>query len=240
MERIFGVILAGGSGARMQQALPKQFLSVGGKPILVHTAAVFAACRALSGLIIVTPKAWIRHTEEVLQDALPKGSFTVIEGGENRSESLMQAVRTALTDDDTEKGPLLITHDAVRPFIDQRILEDNIRAAKETGSAMTVIPATDTIVMSEDGSHVSAVPDRRLMFQMQTPQSFYARDFEAIFSTLTPVEKEALTDASKVLLYGGRNISMVEGSRNNIKITFPEDLARAEEIACCELQGKRV
>ena len=129
-------------------------------------------------------------------------------------------------DDDT----IIVTHDAVRPFVTYRIIQDNIKAAKEFGACDTVIPATDTIVESCDKLTISSIPNRANLYQGQTPQSFKAKKLKELYDELTEDEKEILTDAAKIFVIKGENVSLVDGEISNIKITYPYDLTVAEAL----------
>ena len=129
-------------------------------------------------------------------------------------------------DDDT----IIVTHDAVRPFVTHRIIMDNIEAASTVGACDTVIPATDTIVESLDGEKISSIPDRSKVYQGQTPQSFKAKRLKELYDSLTGEEKAILTDAAKICLLKGEPVHLVRGEVFNIKITYPYDLTVAETL----------
>ena len=125
---------------------------------------------------------------------------------------------------------MIVTHDAVRPFVTQRIIANNIAAARECGCADTVVPATDTIVVSKAGERIDAIPQRSSYYQGQTPQTFYIREYRALFAQLTDEQKGTLTDACKVYVSCGRPVALVRGEYGNIKITTPHDIHVAESI----------
>ena len=125
---------------------------------------------------------------------------------------------------------IIVTHDSVRPFVTYRIIEENIRYAKECGACDTVIPASDTIVESRDGSFISNIPERKMMYQGQTPQSFKAKKLREIYKSLTEEERGILTDACKIYVLKNEPVHLVEGDVSNIKITYPHDLRVAEAI----------
>ena len=125
---------------------------------------------------------------------------------------------------------IIVTHDSVRPFLTHRILEENIRYAREYGACDTVIAATDTIVESDDHMLVTSIPDRSTMYQGQTPQSFKAQHLRDLYQSLSEEEKKILTDACKILVIKGEKIHLVEGEVSNIKITYPYDLRVAEAL----------
>jgi hypothetical protein len=129
-------------------------------------------------------------------------------------------------DDET----IIVTHDSVRPFVTHRILDENIEAAKQYGACDTVIPATDTIVESLDNTRITDIPNRKFMYQGQTPQSFRAKRLKEIYGALTEEEKAVLTDACKILVLKGEHVHLVQGEEFNIKITYPYDLVVAKTL----------
>ena len=236
---IFAVILAGGTGSRMGSTdMPKQFLEIKGKPILNHTVEKFLPNPAFEKIIILSPRAWIGHTKEIIRKYTGVNDrIVVIEGGKTRNETIMNAVdyidRNHTLDEDT----IIVTHDSVRPFVTHRIIEDNIRAAQQYGACDTVIPATDTIVEGEDNK-ITDIPDRRRMYQGQTPQAFKAKLLKELYESLTAEEKDILTDACKIFTMKGHPVHLIQGEVHNIKITYPYDLRVAKVLLDEEAGGK--
>ena len=232
MSKVYGVILAGGVGTRMGNVeKPKQFMELGGKPIIVHTIEKFIMNTEFNGILVLTPKQWIKHTEDLIRKyASMDARVTVIEGGTTRNETIMNAIAYIEKQGDLDEDTIIVTHDSVRPFLTHRIIDENIRYAKEYGACDTVIPATDTIVESKNHQLISNIPDRSMMYQGQTPQSFKAKHLKDIYESLTNEEKEILTDACKILVIKGEHVHLVEGEESNIKITYPYDLRVAEAL----------
>lgn len=231
-KNVYGVVLAGGVGARMGNVeKPKQFMEVGGRPVIVHVLEKFAVHFGFDQILVLSPKQWIRYTEDLISKYIPqKDRITVLEGGSTRNETIMNSIRyleqEGLLDDDT----VIVTHDSVRPFVTHRILEENIQAAQQFGACDTVIPATDTIVQSVSHEVISDIPDRSMMYQGQTPQSFKAKKLKRVYESLTAQEKEILTDACKIFVIKGEEVRLVQGEVSNIKITYPYDLKVAESL----------
>ena len=125
---------------------------------------------------------------------------------------------------------ILLTHDAARPFIDSRIINDNIAAAREAGACNTVIPATDTILESLDGEYISFVPNRDRLYHVQTPQSFRAKKLYELTLSLSDAERGQITDACSIFTLRGEPVKLVRGKAENIKITWPQDIFFAEII----------
>lgn len=229
---VYGVILAGGIGSRMGNVeKPKQFLEIGGKPIIIHTIEKFVVNPVFERIIVLSPRQWIRYTQDAIRRYLPRcASIDVIQGGATRNETIMNSIRHIEEHYVLDEETVIVTHDAIRPFVTHRILEDNVRFAREFGACDTVIPATDTIVESQDGARISSIPDRKAMYQGQTPQSFRARHLRDAYNSLTEEEKNILTDACKILVLKNQDVHLVEGEIFNIKITYPHDLRMAEAL----------
>lgn len=229
---IFGVVLAGGIGSRMGNVdKPKQYLLVGDKPILIHTLDRFYIESEFEKIIVLCPAEWVSHTKNLIKKYMDDTSrIVVLQGGETRNETIMNSIRYieenyGLTDD-----TIVVTHDSVRPFVTQRIIEENIKYAKQYGACDTAVAATDTIVCSEDNKIISDIPERSKMYQGQTPQSFNALKLKNLYESLTPEEKDLLTDAAKIFVMKGEKVHIVDGEVFNIKITYPYDLRVAEAL----------
>ena len=228
---IFAAILAGGTGSRMGVSdMPKQFLELQGKPILNHTVEKFLPHPRFEKILVLSPAAWMAHTGEILRKFTGDNDrIEVIEGGSTRNETIMNAIAYIELNYGLDDDTIIVTHDSVRPFVTHRIIEDNIDAALKDGACDTVIPATDTIVEGSGGA-ITTIPDRRLMYQGQTPQSFRARELRDAYMNLSESEKAVLTDAAKILVMKGKRVTLVEGETYNIKITYPYDLRIARSL----------
>ncbi|MEG1243217.1 MAG: D-ribitol-5-phosphate cytidylyltransferase, partial [Oscillospiraceae bacterium] len=154
----------------------------------------------------------------------------VIKGGSTRNETLYNAIKYIEENYGIDDDTIIVTHDAVRPFVTHRIIEENIQAAMEFGACDTVIPATDTIVQSNDGTTINSVPNRSELFQGQTPQSFKAKRLKELYESLTDDEKDIMTDACKIFAIKGEPVHLVQGEVFNMKITYPFDLRVAQTM----------
>jgi 2-C-methyl-D-erythritol 4-phosphate cytidylyltransferase len=229
---IFGLVLAGGIGKRMGAEIPKQYLKVGGKAIISYTVEQFARNTQLEKVIVLVPEDWIDYTVDLLKEDLGgyMDRIDVTEGGEMRNDTIMNGIayieKSYSIDDET----IVVTHDAVRPFVTQKIIDENIEALKKFTACDTVIPATDTIVESMDNEFISNIPDRSKLYQGQTPQSFRAETFRRLYESLSEEDKIILTDAAKVFVIKGEKVALVEGASGNIKVTYPSDLELADSL----------
>ncbi len=229
---IFGLILAGGTGSRMGADMPKQYLEIGDKPIIVHTAERFLEYKGFEKIIVLCPNEWIQYTKDIIKDKCDNekvADIEIIAGGDSRNETIMNGIayidKYYGVDDDT----IIVTHDAARPFINKRIISENVEKAIEYGAVTTAIAAVDTILEC-DSKVIKYIPDRSNMYQCQTPQTFHAKQLRELYLALTDSEREILTDASKILVLSGKKVAIVNGERTNIKITYKEDMIFAESI----------
>lgn len=228
---IYAVILAGGIGSRMGNVeKPKQFLHIGKKPILIHTVEKFIINDSFDSVLVMCPEQWFEYTKDTLKKHLPNNNVEVAIGGQTRNETIVNAIRYIETAYGMDENTALVTHDSVRPFVTQRIIDDNISCAKDGMPCDTMIPASDTIVESVDGEFIESIPNRAYYYQGQTPQSFKAKEFLELYNSLSDEEKNALTDAAKVFVMKGRQVAVVKGEVFNIKVTYPYDLQLAETL----------
>lgn len=228
---IYGAILAGGIGSRMGNEKPKQYINIGDKPIILHTIEKFCLCNDFEEILILCPKDWMEYTKGLIKKYVSaSGRIKVLEGGDTRNETIQNAISYIEEKGHLDEDTIIVTHDAVRPFVTYRIIKENIEAAQKYGACDTVVPATDTIVESRDGSIISAIPDRAKLYQGQTPQSFKALKLRQLYHSLTPEEKDILTDAAKIFVIKGEPVELVRGEISNVKITYPYDLTVAESL----------
>ena len=213
---VYGGVLAGGVGSRMGGDKPKQYLTVKDKPIIIYTIEKFISVPQLEKILVLCPSKWVEHTKNLIAKHIAPAAdrVAVIEGGSTRNETIMNAIRYIENEGNLNDDTIIVTHDSVRPFVTYRIIEENIAAAEQFGACDTVIPATDTIVESQD----------------HTPQSFRATKLKKLYEALTEEEKEILTDAAKIFVIKGEPVALVQGETYNMKITYPYDLRVAKSL----------
>ena len=229
---IFAAILAGGVGSRMGNSdVPKQFLNLGDKPILIHTIEKFIINSKFDKILVLTPNNFINSTIDLIKNIEGEtDKIIVLEGGETRNDTIRNAISYIKSNFSIDDDSIIVTHDSVRPFVSHRIIEDNIKMASEYGACDTVIPATDTIVESVDGDTISSIPLRDHYYQGQTPQSFKINKLDSLYNNLSKEEIDSLTDAAKIFTLNNEDVFLVEGDVTNIKITYPYDLKLANTI----------
>ena len=223
MTKISAIIPAAGSGKRMGSDVSKQYLSVGGRPLIAETLLVFQNSPLVNEIILVSPEMEMACAEEIAQDArISKVSRFVI-GGKERQDSVRNGL--AALDADTS---IVIVHDGVRPFIDNEMLEEVIDSAKEHGAAIVAVPVKDTVKETVGGEIKRTVP-REKLWLAQTPQAFR---YDLIRKAFDNAEERGITgtDESSLVEALGEKVKIVMGSYHNIKITTPEDMVFAEAI----------
>ena len=227
MVKVYAAILAGGSGTRMGNPdKPKQFWEMGDRPVIAHTVEKFCLIGEFEKVIVLSPESWVSQTRDILGRFMPQfaDKLVVIAGGAERNDTIMNAIAHIEQTYGLVEDDIIVTHDAVRPFVSYRIIEDNIEAARKYGACDTVIPATDTIVQSVDGEVITAIPNRAEFYQGQTPQSFNALRLKALFMELAEDQKSILTDACKILVLKGEPVALVRGDVSNMKLTYTNDM----------------
>ncbi len=231
---VFGAILAGGVGSRMHMAdMPKQFLPLGDKPIIIHTLEKFLTSTELDRVYIGVHGDWINYMNDLVVKYIPEAArdrVKVAPGGSDRNSTILNIVQGIEEDFGESEEHIIVTHDSVRPFVTLRMISENIKYAKEYGAVDTVTAAVDTIVVSKDGKFITDIPDRRMMYQGQTPQSFKINLLKELYASLSDDEKGILTDACKICVVRNHPVYLVEGSYTNIKVTTPGDYKIAEAM----------
>lgn len=224
--QVFAILPAAGLGTRIPGPQPKQFLALDGVPILIHSLRAFAAVSRVTSIVVAVRKPEIdRVRAQVVENGFG-GRVQVVEGGDNRQESVVHALAVIQAQPDD----IVLVHDAVRPLIDAATIERTIDAVAEHGAAIVGLPAVDTIKQVERTAHgalvVSTIP-REFIVQAQTPQGFRFSLLQSAFAEAT-ADGFVGTDEASVVERAGHQVAVVPGSHVNLKITQPGDLELAE------------
>jgi 2-C-methyl-D-erythritol 4-phosphate cytidylyltransferase len=213
------IIVAGGSGTRMGTSIPKQYLSVGDKTILMHTMNKFHQTVTDAQIILVIPPQDFTLWQNLCEAHDFHVPHQVVGGGKSR----FQSVKNGLDSISSIDGVVAI-HDGVRPFVSENVIVESFEVAKLKGSAIAVVGLKDSIRKIEDNG-VSAFENRSKFRLVQTPQTFDLRRIKAAFEV---EENDSFTDDATVYEFQGGHVTLIEGNYENIKITTPEDLKYAE------------
>ncbi len=229
---IFGALLAGGVGSRMNiESMPKQFLPLGSRPVFIHTLQKFQMVARFDAIYIGVHKDWLDFARESVEQASLGGvPVQVVAGGQDRNGTIMSIIAGIEGAFGAVDDSVIVTHDSVRPFVKVSTIEANIDAMDSCDACDTVIPATDTIVESDGGALIDSIPERRRMFQGQTPQSFRIGALKEVYGRLSEDDKCILTDACKMFVMAGRPVKLVAGDVTNIKLTTVMDYKVAQAM----------
>ncbi len=230
---IFAGIVAGGIGSRMKNSgVPKQFIRVLDKPIIIYTVEKFTAQKHIDEIYIGIKPEWHTVMDGLLNEyGIDTNRVKVVDGGSDRNGTVMNIVEAIKAQHKVKKGDIIITHDAVRPFLTDKMIEANIIAALKYSACGTYVKCIDTVVRSENGDTVDSTLDRSTLFRAQTPQSFDITLLDKYYNELDEQQKNELTDTCSIFTAKGEKIHIVEGDAINIKITTDSDLIIAKLLA---------
>jgi len=222
---IAAIIVAAGKGLRMAGPLRKQYLELEGLPILAHTLTVFDACDLIDGIFLVLPQEDIDYCRAKVLDPLSlTKSIRLVSGGIRRQDS----VYAGLNEIDQRYG-IIVIHDGVRPFLTSDHLVDCIKSAQKFGACILGIPAYDTLKRVDSSDRILDTLPRENVWLAQTPQAFHYDVIKKAHENARRDGYAATDDASLVERMGGK-VKIINGSRNNIKITRPEDFDIAKYL----------
>jgi 2-C-methyl-D-erythritol 4-phosphate cytidylyltransferase len=214
----YAIIVAGGSGSRMHSVVPKQFLLLNGLPVLMHTIKAFHSCQTQPQIIVVLPADSHDYWNALCLEHNFDISHQLISGGETRFHSVKNGI--GLIDDE---NTIIAVHDAVRPLVTKEIIDESYQCAEQYGNAIVAIKSRDSVRQIKDNRSVSLIRDE--IYLIQTPQTFQSAQLKKAYQLPYQVD---FTDDASVVEQTGVNINLINGSYQNIKITFPEDIAIAE------------
>ena len=215
------IIVAGGKGLRMGSDIPKQFLPIGGKPVLMRTLERFREYDANLQIILVLPEAQQDYWKDLCEKYDFKVTYQLANGGQTRFHSVQNGL--ALVPDDAEG--VVGVHDGVRPFPSIEVIKNCYETARKTKAVIPVIPVVETVRHLEDDNSVTVPRDKYRL--VQTPQTF---DIQLLKAANRQPYNDGFTDDASVVESYGHAITLVEGNRENIKITTPYDLKIAEVL----------
>jgi len=226
----YALIVAGGSGKRFGNIIPKQFLLVNNRPLLFYTVEAFNKVKEIDGIILVVHKDYVDEVEQYRLKYNLNKIIMVTEGGETRQESVFKGLE-AIKSLGGKDNDIILIHDGARPLIDEKIIINNINECKKYGAVETAIVSTDTIVKSKDGETISSVENRNELFSVQTPQTF---TFKIIYEAHEKNQNNDASDDAQLVRLLNHEVRIVKGNKLNFKITTQEDLELFKSIKNCE------
>lgn len=230
------IILSGGTGSRLGMEIPKQYLIVCGRDIISHSIETMSRSSLIDRIYIVAAKEWTDTIDSDIEKYDSNHKFAgYANPGENRQLSILSGLESIKNDmeknnQDEQTKNLVIVHDAARPNITEKIIEDLINASKEHDGAMPVLPVKDTVYYSEDGASVSKLLERSKIYAGQAPEVFdYEKYLEANYRLL-PDKILKINGSTEPAVMAGMDIALTKGDENNYKITTKTDLEKFIDI----------
>lgn len=218
-----GVIFAGGSGQRMKSKdKPKQFLEVHGKPIIIYTLEIFENHHDIDKIVVSCKEDWIDYLQKLVNKFGLKKVVDIVPGGETGQMSIYNGLVAAKKASEGQKAIVLI-HDGVRPFINEKTITDNIKSVESYGSAITTSIVKETILVVKKDESIDYVPDRAASRVAKAPQSFWLDDIMAAHKEAQKEGKNDYIDSCTMMKRFGYTLFLVDGPYENIKITTPDD-----------------
>lgn len=219
----YAVIFAGGIGKRMNtKALPKQFLKLYGKEIIIYTLEHFEKHKEIDGIAVACVEEWIPYLKELIEKYRLEKVRAVIPGGRTGQDSIFEGIKAVdqLAQGD---GHIVLIHDGVRPLINEQIITNCIKSVRENGSAITVAPAVETIIRVDGNQQVREVIERADCLMARAPQCFFLKDILEAHRKAVQENRHDFIDSASIMKYYGHTLSVVDGPVENIKITTPMD-----------------
>ena len=228
-KKTLGVVLAAGKGNRFTGDTPKQFLDLAGKPVFIHSALAFEASERIDGIAVIVPSGYEDEVKALLARFNVTKTVAVACGGAERQDSVKAALNVGLQG----RFDRVLLHDAARPLLSVEVIARLCDALKTNRAATAALPVTDTVAVTENGETIAAVPDRRTLWQIQTPQGFCLYTLAEAYARLSPEILAACTDDCGVVraFLPEEPAVLVEGDRKLQKLTYPEDLAVLTALA---------
>lgn len=217
------LIFAGGTGSRMNtKTLPKQFLELHGKPIIIHTIEHFEDHPAVSDIVVVCVDGWLDYCRDLLARFNIKKVSQVVPGGKTGQMSIFNGL-AVLREKYKNDDDYVLIHDGVRPLIDGGIISKNIEAAKKYGAAITVKPVIETVIQVDEADVINQVIERSTCQTAVAPQTFALSKIHSLHLKAQAENQFDMTDSATLARYFGLPLHTVMGGSENIKITTPSD-----------------
>lgn len=227
MSKNIAIILAGGAGSRAEQNIPKQFVMVNGKPILVYTLQVFQQSEVIDEICVVT----MEDRRQEVQEYSGKYHISKLKYVANAGNSGLESLKNGLSVLNASEKDLIIVHDGVRPFVTSEIIKDNIAIAQEQDVTVTAIPCVETLIKSDNHEHSANMVARDGLYRVQTPQTFRYGCICELFNEVGDLKK--VKEPSVFALYMKMNkgpVYIAKGSEKNIKLTYSSDIDYFKEF----------
>ena len=230
----YAIILSGGSGTRLGSDIPKQYIEVGKKPIIMYSLETMEQTACIDGICIVAAKEWQPKITEWIREAGIRKFSGFAEAGRTRQHSLINGLKF-FADKNPEKGSVVLIHDAARPNVSTDLLIRCFEGLAHADGVLPVIPVKDTMYLSEDKKRISGLLNRDQIFSGQAPESFDFDKYYQINMKLTDEEIGSVRGTAEIAYRKGLSVILTEGDENNYKITTSADLEKFRN----QIEGKQ-
>lgn len=221
----FALILAGGVGSRMGQTIPKQYIEIEGKVVLIHTLEKFQDCADIQRIVIVADAEWRDQIGQWLKQYGITKFLAFADPGVNRQESIFSGLTQCKTYVESEKD-IVVVHDAARALVTSKLISELLAALDGYDGCMPVLPMKDAIFFSQTGNTVDDLADRNKLYSAQTPECFYLLPYWDINNRTDPEERAKIMGNYELAFRYGWKIHPYPGDENNFKLTTPGDIDR--------------
>jgi len=217
------LIMAAGKGSRMNSDIKKQYIDLNGRPVLSYTLEKFDCSDKIDMIVIVCPVDDIKLCTDIAEKYCIKTPYKVVSGGKERYDSVYNGLMSL-----SDEYKYVMIQDGVRPFVDEKLIDNIYHAVKEYGAAIPAVKVKDTTKTIDENGFVKNTIDRNNLVAVQTPQAFILKEIKDAYEKLD--NKENITDDSSIAEIFDTKVKVIEGSYKNIKITTKEDIIWAESI----------
>ncbi len=241
---IYGAVLAGGVGKRIENySIPKQFIEIGGTPIIVLTLRQFIKNEKIDIIYIAVSQEWEEYLKKMLADYFSHEDLKrimIVHGGRERIDSFLNIMNDIISKSGLNNEDILICHDSVRPFVRQQMIDDCIEGTIENGLALTVIPTVDTIHVAHDDEFIDGTLERAGLYNGQTPSGFNIVLLKKACDSFSEEERSKVTGTTQLLLKLGYKLKLVKGHTSNFKITTDNDLDIADRMLRAKKRNRKI
>ncbi len=241
---VYGAILAGGIGKRVERhSIPKQFITIGGVPIIVMTIRQFLDNNRIQIIYVAVHQEWFDYANGIFRNNFSDDELLrirVVFGGRERLDSFINIMDDVIRRTGLNSEDILICHDAVRPFVRQQMIDDCIDATYEHKVALTVVPVSDTIHTAQEVDYITGTLDRSNLYNGQTPSGFNLELLHQVCRQSSEEDKHKITGTTQLMLRSGYSIKIVNGHTSNFKITTDNDLDIADRMMRARQKSRKI
>jgi len=223
------IVLSGGTGTRMGLGIPKQYVVVGGKPVIEYCLRTLLMHVAIDMVVVGVANEWRCLVIDCINRISIKKPVFFSKPGDTRQGSIINAIKEA-KEQGAEQTDIVLIHDAARPLLSEKLITDCLIACEEADAVLPVIPVKDTTYMSKDGKHIDSLLERKILWNGQAPEAFRFGSYYDANMKLSEEELNRITGSTEVSFRAGLKCVLIPGDTNNFKITTPEDLSNFESI----------